>query len=126
MNLSAMDESEILAQACSHLDLGDKASAANFIRTKLPFERIEKASRTFTANVATRIFIRDGFVDRFSGQRLIFPGALRLLSLLLPTEIPYHENWKLSETHPAFWTLCATIDHLVPVTRAALIQMKIW
>jgi hypothetical protein len=37
--------------------------------------------------------------------------------VLLPEVIPYHLNWKISETHPAFWQLSATVDHVVPVAR---------
>lgn len=40
---------------------------------------------------------------------------MRLLALEMPDAIPYHLNWKVSETHQAFWHLCATIDHVVPV-----------
>jgi hypothetical protein len=32
------------------------------------------------------VFARDGFVDRYSGERLVFPGTLRLLAKLLPNE----------------------------------------
>lgn len=65
----------------------------------------------------TKIFVRDGFIDRYKGTRLIFPPVLRLLSHYLPDEFPYHKNWKVSATHPAYWELCPTIDHVVPVAR---------
>ena len=32
-------------------------------------------------------------------------------------KVPYHPNWKQSETHPAFWELYPTIDHVIPVAR---------
>ena len=67
---------------------------------------------------AARVFARDGFLDRYTGERLVFPGALRVLSIKLPAAFPYHRNWKMSETHPAFWQLCATIDHVIPLARA--------
>ena len=47
----------------------------------------------------------------------MFPGALRLLIQLLPQQFPYPQNWKISSTHPAFWELFPTIDHIVPVAR---------
>src|SRR5262249_23509828 len=59
----------------------------------------------------------DGFIDRYSGQRVVFPGILRLLSRLLPQEFPFHPNWKMAETHPAYWELFPTLDHVVPVAR---------
>ena len=61
------------------------------------------------------MFLRDGFVDRYTGEQLIFPGTLRLVSHLLPTEIPYHPNWKRTESHSLFWDLQATLDHVCPV-----------
>jgi 5-methylcytosine-specific restriction endonuclease McrA len=64
-----------------------------------------------------RVFIRDGFTDRYSGTPLVFPGTLRAVSLLLPKEFPYQRNWRQSETHPAFWELYPTIDHIVPLAR---------
>ncbi|MBC5768338.1 HNH endonuclease [Ramlibacter albus] len=63
------------------------------------------------------VFVRDRFTDRYSGTPLVFPGALRLLSLLMPTEFPFHPNWRQSETHPAYWELSPTIDHVVPLAR---------
>lgn len=66
------------------------------------------------------VFVRDGFVDRYGGELLVFPGTLRLLSRLLPTEFPFHPNWKMSATHPAYWELFPTVDHLIPVARGGI------
>jgi hypothetical protein len=73
-----------------------------------------------------RIFVRDGFVDRYSGRRLVFPGALRLLSILLPQQFPFHSNWKSDQCHAAFWELFPTIDHVVPVSRGGPDAEKNW
>ena len=54
------------------------------------------------------------------GKRLVFPGTLRLLSHLLPEEIPYHPNWKYSECHSLYWHLYPTVDHVVPIARGGL------
>jgi hypothetical protein len=48
---------------------------------------------------------------------LIFPGTLLAISLLLPSEFPYQKHWRQSETHPAFWELYPTIDHVIPLAR---------
>ncbi|MFZ1427770.1 MAG: hypothetical protein WAS21_13460 [Geminicoccaceae bacterium] len=48
------------------------------------------------------MFTRDGFVDRYSGERLVFPGTLRLLAKLLPNEFPFHSNWRTDACHFAF------------------------
>ena len=44
-------------------------------------------------------------------------GTAEAIGALLPSEFPYHPNWKTDVTHPAYWEVGATIDHLVPVTR---------
>jgi hypothetical protein len=72
------------------------------------------------------VFIRDGFIDRFSGNRLIFPPVLRVISVMLPNEFPYHPNWKTELTHPAYWELGASVDHLVPVTRGGQDEESNW
>jgi hypothetical protein len=38
------------------------------------------------------VFLRDGFLDRYTGSRLIFPATLRMLSQLLPEEFPAHPH----------------------------------
>jgi len=58
-----------------------------------------------------------GFVDRYSGDKLIFPPVLRLLSILIPEEFPFHKNWKMSACHIGFWQLLPTIDHIIPLSR---------
>lgn len=62
----------------------------------------------------TDTFIRDGFVDRYTGQRLIFPGALLLLSHLMPAAFPYNKNWRPDACHSAYWDFYPTIDHIDP------------
>ena len=58
---------------------------------------------------------RDGFIDRYSGQRLVFLPVLHVLSVGSSQEFPFHRNWKIEVTHPAYWELVATLDHLEPV-----------
>ncbi|WP_196590625.1 HNH endonuclease domain-containing protein [Pectinatus frisingensis] len=64
-----------------------------------------------------QIFVRDGFIDRYTGNKLIFPGTLRILSELMPQEFPYHLNWKMDACHIAWWQLSPTIDHILPIAR---------
>jgi 5-methylcytosine-specific restriction endonuclease McrA len=111
------DRSSILAQCCAQLSARNSASAAELLRREYPFEPVAAVERKYGELEATRVFTRDGFIDRYSGSRLVFPGTLRLLSLRLPKEFPFHSNWKMSDTHEAFWELSPTVDHLVPVAR---------
>lgn len=82
--------------------------------------------RRYTELQSLEVFARDGFVDRYSGQRLVFPGILRLLSRLLPQEFPFHPNWKMAQTHRAYWELFPTIDHVLPVARGAADSEANW
>ena len=82
-----------------------------------PFVHAVKGARQYTPLQCMAIFIRDGFIDRYSGQRLVFPGTLRLISQLLPEAVPYHRNWKMDACHPAYYDLFPTVDHVVPVAR---------
>ncbi|MBW3043531.1 hypothetical protein CU304_02785 [Prochlorococcus marinus str. MU1415] len=50
----------------------------------------------------TKVFIRDGYIDRYRGTKLIYPPALRLLAIYLPEKFTYHKNGKMIEAHIAF------------------------
>jgi len=84
------------------------------------FASVTATPRTWTASQAVLLFRRDGYVDRYSGSCLVFPGALLVLSEVLPVQFPYHPNWKSSATHSAYYELYPTVDHVVPVTRGGL------
>lgn len=112
-----VDRAGILSRVFHALGGGDLAAARNILRTEYPFNPVTPESRQYTEVQSLHVFRRDGFIDRYSGQRLVFPGVLRLLSRLLPKEFPYHPNWKMAETHPGFWELFPTIDHVLPIAR---------
>ena len=111
------DNSAIIQSICDAIASGDTSQATSIAREGYPFVGAMTVSRTCTPIQAMSVFIRDGFIDRYSGARLVFPGVLRLLSQLLPAEFPFHPNWKMTETHIAFWELFPTIDHVVPIAR---------
>ncbi len=75
---------------------------------------------------SARVFVRDGFIDRYTGARLVFLPVLRVISSILPEAFPYHPNWKTDVTHPAYWDLTATVDHLVPVSRGGADDESNW
>jgi hypothetical protein len=112
-----MNSAAIVQQACELLASGDKVGAAAHLCNTYPGAPSSVRRGTWSAFRVLRLFVRDGFTDRYSGQPLIFPGALRALSILLPAAFPYQRNWKQSETHPAFWELSPTLDHVIPVAR---------
>lgn len=119
-------KADILARACSALSVGDAAAAKSIIETDYPLVIGTAAQRRYTLPEMLRTFYRDGFLDRYSGDRLIHPGALRTLSMLLPREFPAHPNGKMTETHFALWELFPTIDHVDPVARGGLDDASNW
>lgn len=108
---------ESLRQASEMLSLGETASAAEVLSAAFPPPPASTPRSSWTLARLTKVFVRDGFTDRYFGEPLVFPGAMRAMSFLSPSLFPYHRNWKQSLTHPAYWSHYATIDHVVPVAR---------
>ncbi|MCJ0894759.1 HNH endonuclease [Rhodococcus sp. ARC_M5] len=119
-------KADILARACAALSSGDADAAKAIIDTDYPLVIGAAAQRRYTLTEMLRTFYRDGFLDRYSGDRLIHPGALRTLSMLLPEEFPAHPNGKMTETHFALWELFPTIDHVEPVARGGADEASNW
>jgi hypothetical protein len=112
-----IDGANILIRVCDALDDNRRDNAGNILANEYPFTPLENFGRRYSAIKSMRIFVRDGFIDRYTGKRLVFPGTLRLLSKLFPKEFPFHKNWKTDACHFAFYELFPTIDHLAPVSR---------
>ncbi len=107
---------DAIAEVCAALQRSENDVAAELLRQQYPFDPQPSTPRQYGPVESTRVFIRDGFIDRYSGERLVFPPVLRLISYALPQDFPYHPNWKTKVTHPAYWEVGATVDHLIPVT----------
>lgn len=120
------EKADILVSVCQLLSAADREGAASLARAEYPFEGRQAAPRRYSRHQAMRLFVRDGFIDRYSGKRLVFPGTLLLFSRLLPVEFPTHPNWKMSATHFAYWELWPTIDHQVPITREGRDELSNW
>jgi hypothetical protein len=124
--MSEVVKSATIATVCTALDKGDYAAAASLLKRDYPFAPDPITKRAYGPVESTRVFVRDGFTDRYTGERLVFPPVLRVLSTELPAEFPYHPNWKTDVTHPAFWELGATVDHVVPVSRGGADDDSNW
>ena len=112
-----LDRAEILASVCALIADGESERAKAKLLTEYPCASPSTRRNKWPLSRLVAVFARDGYTDRYSGLRLVFPGTLRALSLLMDEAFPYHPNWKQSATHPAFWELYPTIDHIVPVAR---------
>jgi hypothetical protein len=112
----ADDKGGIVQSICDAIEAHDAHAIAAAVG-RYPFEHSGSSARGISTLRAMQIFTRDGFIDRYSGKRLVNPAVLRVISRLLPKEFPFHNNWKMSDTHPAYWELAPTIDHIVPIAR---------
>jgi hypothetical protein len=121
-----LSKSQVIAAICKFVANGDRQEGSALARDKYPFTRAENPGRRYSEYQMTQVFFRDGFVDRYTGEQLVFPGTLRLLSTLMPEEFPVHPNWKMSESHIAYWELFPTIDHVVPVARGGSDDESNW
>lgn len=90
--------------------------AEKIIREKYPFTPIKRESRKASAKQLMEQFFRDGFIDRYSGKKLVNPGMLRTMSLKIPEAFPYQSSWKVDECHIAYWDYYPTLDHIYPIS----------
>lgn len=121
-----MEKSQVIAAACHALSDGFPDAAVSALQSGYPFAPQTVTKRKYGPLESTRVFMKDGFIDRYSGHQLIFPPVFRVLSAVLPVDFPYHPAWKTEVTHPAYWEIGATIDHLVPVTRGGADDESNW
>lgn len=96
---------------------GDRAHAVEIAKLSFPWSPSLAARAAVVKRRALAVFRRDCFTDRYSGSKLVFPGALLACGLLLPEAFPMHPTWKVSLSHEIFWELWPVVDHIVPVTR---------
>ena len=118
--------SDIFATVCEAVADDRPLVAATILAEEYPFVPLQNVGRRYSAVQSMRVFVRDGFIDRYTGKRLFFPGTLRLISRLLPQQFPFHPNWKTDACHFGFYELFPTIDHLLPVSRGGLDDAGNW
>ena len=111
------DKSSIISSIVSLLLDDNEASAKAIINQEYPHTQVEIDKRTYTMAQKMNQFLCDGFIDRYSGQKLLNPGILKIISHYFPDDFPYHPHWKMTETHIAYWELTPTIDHIHPIAK---------
>jgi len=117
---------DAVRDACQALQHSGVDAAKAVVTSRYPFNPAERVKRTYGPREALQVFVRDGFVDRYSGKRLVLPPVLDILHLRMPTEFPWHPNWRTDLTHAAFNELAATVDHVVPVTLGGADAIDNW
>jgi 5-methylcytosine-specific restriction endonuclease McrA len=112
-----IDLISVLSAVCSSISKHQLKEASEILEDGAPFKPQARVKRRYTEAQSLSVFRRDGFIDRYSGDRLVFPGTLRLLSFYFPDEFPFHPHWHTQKTHFAYWLLCPTVDHVIPIAR---------
>lgn len=108
-------KTDVLKRVAEELLQQNIDNANNIIKEEYPFELLERKKRTYSDNQKMKQFVKDGFIDRYTGQKLVNPGILKVISHYLPKEFPYHPNWKMDCCHMAYWEFVPTLDHIYPI-----------
>ena len=118
MILSQNEDSRLLATigtAFAMIGRGETSEAGELIQIEAPHQHHAISKRKMTDYEKLCIYLRDGFIDRYSGTQLLFPPILRIISSSLGTAFPFQKNWRMSECHIAYWKLVPTYDHIKPI-----------
>ena len=60
-----MEKAEIIERICHLLARGDDEQAKKVARDEYPFQPLEANTRRYSETEMVRVFVRDGFIDRF-------------------------------------------------------------
>ena len=120
------DKSFVIYDIASLLLDSDESSAKELIRREYPHTYFEIENRTYTIAQKMNQFISDGFIDRYTGNKLLNPGILKIISHYIPDEFPYHPHWRMAQTHPAYWELIPTVDHIYPIAKGGQDDESNW
>ncbi len=107
---------DILTDVANCLSKSNKSKAIKIINSEYPFlpsNKKRKNKRKYTRLQSLDIFIRDGFIDRYTGEKLIYPSVLYAIAYELPEAFPM--GGSKENSHSAHWDLFPTIDHIDPI-----------
>ena len=68
------DKIVTIEKAAKELLYGKIEDACHIIQQEYPFARYEVFHRTYTLKQKMKKFKEDGFIDRYTGEKLINPG----------------------------------------------------
>lgn len=122
-----MDEKiKVLEEAAREILKGNIIHAKEKIQIGYPFTKVTSVSRNYTDKQKMEQLKRDGFLNRYSGQKLLNPGLLKVFSHYMPQEFPYHAHWKMDACHNAYWQFVPTVDHIYPVALGGADSEENW
>lgn len=121
-----MDKALLIRDICALLLDDKREDCIESAMKHYPFVDSSPQKRQYSKYQMCKVFLRDGFIDRYSGDKLLFPGMIKILTIEFPDIFRYHRNWKMSDTHMIYWDLCPTVDHLIPVARGGQDNESNW
>ena len=122
-----MNEKSEIIESIAHLLLnGQRNEAKEIINNVYPHRFYNVEKRSYTTAQKMKQFCKDGFIDRYTGYRLLNPGILKVITYFFPLEFPYQTHWKMTETHIAYWELMPTVDHIYPIARGGYDNPDNW
>ena len=121
-----MDKSQIINNISNLLFENKLEEARVFLQNEYPHKHIELEKRSYSFKEKMEQFLRDGFIDRYTGKRLVNPGILKVITNYFPEEFPYDPHWKMTKTHIAYWDLIPTIDHISPIAQGGVDNPSNW
>lgn len=121
-----MNKVEVIEKAAHKILNGKMESAKELIQSEYPFKHLTSGRRKYTDKQKMEQFQCDGFIDRYSGQKLLNPGLLKILSYYMPDVFPYHAHWKMEKCHNAYWEFVPTVDHIYPVALGGIDSKENW
>ncbi len=113
-------EIKIICEIISEIRGGNFQKGRDIILSKYPFQKKEVYNRNYTIKQKMDQFRKDGFIDRYSGDKLLNPGIIKVITYYYPLEFPYHPHWKMTECHIAYWEFMPSIDHINPIARGGV------
>ncbi len=120
------EKANVIKEVCELLLSNKKEDSVAVINKEYKFDRLKISKRSYTVSQKMKVFIRDGFIDRYKGQRLVIPGILKVISTYFPDDFPYQPHWKMNDTHLAYWELVPTIDHIKPIASGGADEEENW
>ena len=70
------DKAAVLAEVCVALSGNQPDKARAILREEYPFVPLANVGRRYSVDQMLAAFVRDGFVDRYSGMRLVCARTL--------------------------------------------------
>ena len=107
-------KADVIVYACLALTDDNINTAKKIIEKGFPFSHYVDDKIKLSETEQLKIFLRDGFIDRYTGKKVFLPVVTNILSQAIPEVFPNHPNWKYTETHQAHALFYATVDKIVP------------